>query len=206
MGPGKILSGIKDVTERVLLIASQFVVDGPVDIRWYGRKIFHMLMSHDEFDRLLVKYLPEKTRKDIKEILDTVRVKGAGEVPTESARNSRKSVRHSNSEQVSRSAGNPNRPDSSIGSTYERNTDRGHGKVSAQRPPIQSQQSQETMKAIGQQLRNTDFRERIEGIEKFQIACETATDLVVLNIVPVSIFYYVNLFLKTSSIGRNNPK
>ena len=75
MGPGKILSGIKDVTERVLITSAQFVVDGPVDIRWYGRKIFHMLMSHDEFDRLLVKYLNETTRKNIKEILDTIRVK-----------------------------------------------------------------------------------------------------------------------------------
>ena len=34
-----------------------------------------MLMSHDEFDRLLVKYLNETTRKNIKEILDTIRVK-----------------------------------------------------------------------------------------------------------------------------------
>lgn len=34
-----------------------------------------MLMSHDEFDRMLVKYLSEATRKNIKEILDTVRVK-----------------------------------------------------------------------------------------------------------------------------------
>ena len=75
MGPGKILSGIKDVTEKVLVTASQFVVDGPPDIRWYGRKIFHMLMSHDEFDRLLVRYLNETTRKNIKEILDTIRVK-----------------------------------------------------------------------------------------------------------------------------------
>lgn len=182
MGPGKILSGIKDLTEKVLLISSQFVVDGPVDIRWYGRKIFHMLMSHDEFDRLLVKYLPEKTRKDIKEILDTIRVKGPGEVPTESARNSRKSIRHSNSEQVSRSAGNANRPGSSYGNG---NYDRGNNKVSAHRQ-LQSQQSQESVKAISQQLRNTDFRERIEAIEKFQVACETATELVITNIVPVS--------------------
>ena len=34
-----------------------------------------MLMSHDEFDKLLVKYLNEKTRKNIKEILDTIKVK-----------------------------------------------------------------------------------------------------------------------------------
>jgi hypothetical protein len=34
MGPGKILSGIKDVTERVLMTAASFVVDGPPDIRF----------------------------------------------------------------------------------------------------------------------------------------------------------------------------
>lgn len=34
-----------------------------------------MLMTHDEFDRLLVKCLSDSTRKNIKEILDTIRVK-----------------------------------------------------------------------------------------------------------------------------------
>jgi hypothetical protein len=32
-------------------------------------------MSHEDFDRLLVKYLNESSRKNIKEILDTIRVK-----------------------------------------------------------------------------------------------------------------------------------
>ena len=66
MGPGKLLSGIKDVTERLLQTAAAFVVDGPPDIRWFGRKIFYILMTHDDFDRLLVKYLNESTRKNIK--------------------------------------------------------------------------------------------------------------------------------------------
>lgn len=34
-----------------------------------------MLMSYDEFDRMIVKYLNESTRKNIKEILDSIRVK-----------------------------------------------------------------------------------------------------------------------------------
>jgi hypothetical protein len=34
MGPGKTLSGIKDVTERIMQTAAQFVVDGPVEIRF----------------------------------------------------------------------------------------------------------------------------------------------------------------------------
>ena len=65
-----------------------------------------MLMSHDEFDRMLVKYVNESARKNIKEILDSIRVKGPGEVPSESARISRKSVRNIlEREPLSRSAG-----------------------------------------------------------------------------------------------------
>ena len=40
MGPGKVLSGIKDVTERVLITASAFVVAGPPDIRLGREKSF----------------------------------------------------------------------------------------------------------------------------------------------------------------------
>lgn len=193
MGPGKILSGIKDVTERVLMTSAQFVVDGPVDIRWYGRKIFHMLMSHDEFDRLLVKYLNENTRKNIKEILDTIRVKGPGDVPTESARNTRKSVR--NVDSISRSAGSSM---NSLGLNTRTASggfnDRNDSGLPPQ-PPIKisqtsgitqlrmDSQAQEYIRTLCTQLRNPDFRERIEAIEKFQVLCETQTDLVIANIV-----------------------
>jgi hypothetical protein len=34
MGPGKLLSGIKDLSERLVQSAAQFVVDGPPDIRY----------------------------------------------------------------------------------------------------------------------------------------------------------------------------
>lgn len=40
MGPGKILSGIKDVTEKILATCAQFVVDGPPDIRWINQSLF----------------------------------------------------------------------------------------------------------------------------------------------------------------------
>ena len=187
MGPGRILSGIKDVTERILIIAAQFVVDGPVDIRWYGRKIFHILMSHEEFDRLLVKYLNEKTRKNIKEILDTIRVKGPGDVPTESARNSRKTARIS-SDLITRSAGaNHERSESVYGITEAKPL---ASRPTNSQPPLPpslrlDQQSQEYVKSICAQLRNPDFRERIDAIEKFQIICEQEPKLAFINLVKI---------------------
>lgn len=65
-----------------------------------------MLMSYDEFDKMLVKYVNESTRKNIKEILDSIRIKGPGDVPSESARLSRKSVRNTlTRDPISKSAG-----------------------------------------------------------------------------------------------------
>ncbi|CAF0703596.1 unnamed protein product [Brachionus calyciflorus] len=205
MGPGRILSGIKDVTEKVLVTAAQFVVDGPVDIRWYGRKIFHILMSHEDFDRLLVKYLNEKTRKNIKEILDTIRVKGPGDVPTESARNSRKAARNG-TDLISRSAGaNPNseRADTIYGIT--------EAKPLASRPTYNApplppslridQQSQEYVKSICAQLRNPDFRERMDAIEKFQILCEQEPKIAVAYL--VQLFDKFNLCLTDSNSKVN---
>jgi hypothetical protein len=36
-------------------------------------------------------------------------------------------------------------------------------------------------------MRNPDFRERIEAIEKFQVICETQTDVVITNIIQVKL-------------------
>ena len=106
-------------------------------------------------------------------------------MPTESARNSRKLIRNSN-EPVSRSAGNATgstRPVSSFGNGF--NLPASPSKHHSSTAPRLDQQSQEYIKNLSLQLRNPDFRERIDAIEKFQVACETATEMVVANIVQV---------------------
>jgi hypothetical protein len=176
-----------------------------------------MLMSHDEFDKLLVKYLNEKTRKNIKEILDTIKVKvkskcsflnvktlffktlkiiffkGPGDVPTESARNARKGIR--NVDSISRSAGS--NPNVSNGSINVRAGLYGAGETSLNHSSSTSAvksgpvirldaQAQDYVRNLCAQLRNPDFRERIDAIEKFQIMCETETEMASLNIVQVN--------------------
>jgi hypothetical protein len=164
-------------------------------------------MSHDEFDKILNKYIGESTRKNIKEILDTVKVKGPGEAPNDSARNSRKGLRN-NLELSGRSGG----PSSSSSSKTS-----GIGSVSTEQSSVYSSdgndlsayssaassankynnhalavprldvQSQENIKSLCSQLRNPDFRERMNALEKFQVICETETELAIANLVPVII-------------------
>lgn len=162
-------------------------------------------MSHDEFDRLLVKYLSEKTRKNIKEILDTIRVKGPGEVPTESARNSRKAGRIG-SDLITRSAGS-NSNIERVGKTFGIAEPRAVGSRPTNHPPPLppslriDQQSQEYVKSLIAQMRHTDFRERMDAIEKFQVLCEQEPEIAIVNL--VQIFDKFNLCLNDSNSKVN---
>ena len=59
-------------------------------------------------------------------------------------------------------------------------------------PPVRlDAQAQDFVRNLCAQLRNPDFRERIEAIEKFQIMCETETDMACHNIVQVRFLNHI---------------
>ncbi|KAM3918526.1 TOG array regulator of axonemal microtubules protein 1 [Leptodactylus fuscus] len=90
MGPGRILSGIKDITDRALPAIAKFAQDGSQETRFFGRKMLHYLMSHPEFDKMLEKYIPSKDLPYIRDLIKHIQVKGVGEIQdTPSARGRR---------------------------------------------------------------------------------------------------------------------
>ncbi|XP_067410806.1 TOG array regulator of axonemal microtubules protein 1 isoform X2 [Emydura macquarii macquarii] len=109
MGPGRILSGIKDVTDRILPAIVKFAQDGSQETRYYGRKMLFNMMTHPDFDKMLEKYVPSKDLPYIKESVSSLRQKGLGEMPldTPSAKGRRShtgSIGHSRSSSTSRDA------------------------------------------------------------------------------------------------------
>ncbi|GIY14772.1 hypothetical protein CDAR_607092 [Caerostris darwini] len=82
MGAARILTS-KDVTERLIPTTAQFLMDGMPLTRWYGRRIYQLLMQHPSFDKLLLRYVQPSTLRNINSILDSIRKKGAGEMPKE---------------------------------------------------------------------------------------------------------------------------
>ncbi|CAF0803502.1 unnamed protein product, partial [Didymodactylos carnosus] len=164
MGPGKILSGIKDITERVLQVAAQFVSDGPPEIRWYGKKIYQMLISYDELDSMMQRYLIPATYTHMREVLDTIRVKGVGETPSESARNNGRRVLSTDK----------------IGSTGNLTSNQ----FSSIRKMNSADQT-EQIRNIVKQMRSTDFRQRMDGVEQFQKLCELETDAASVSLVQI---------------------
>ncbi|XP_054711064.1 TOG array regulator of axonemal microtubules protein 1-like [Uloborus diversus] len=82
MGASRILTA-KDVTERLLPTTAQFLMDNMPLTRYYGRRIYHLLMQHPSFDKLLLRYVQPSTLRNINSILDSIRKKGPGEMPKE---------------------------------------------------------------------------------------------------------------------------
>ena len=46
--------------------------------RYYAQKIFFLLMSHEDFDKMMHKYVPSQSLRNIQDKLDTLRKKVRG--------------------------------------------------------------------------------------------------------------------------------
>ncbi|XP_053140412.1 TOG array regulator of axonemal microtubules protein 1 isoform X2 [Hemicordylus capensis] len=179
MGPGRILSGIKDVTDKILSAVAKFVQDGSQETRYYGRKMLFTLMTHADFDRMLEKYVLPKDLPYVKETVSSLRQKGLGEMPivTPSAKGRRS---HTSNMDSSRSA-------SMSRETLSAN-DRDIREVremTRKLVPRNTLESAEYVKVITTLLNAKDFRDRINGIKQLLVDTEKNQDLVVANIVKI---------------------
>ncbi|XP_025907294.1 TOG array regulator of axonemal microtubules protein 1 [Nothoprocta perdicaria] len=179
MGPARVLSGAKDVTDRILAATARFAQDGSQETRYYGRKMLFSMMTHPDFDKMLEKYVPAKDLPYIKECVSNLRQKGLGEMPldTPSAKGRRShtsSVGHSRSSSTSRDAVNPSERESVEAREVPRKT-----------VPHNSLETAEYVKVITDLLNAKDFRDRINGIKQLLSDTENNQDLVVANIVKI---------------------
>ncbi|XP_005073555.1 TOG array regulator of axonemal microtubules protein 1 isoform X2 [Mesocricetus auratus] len=179
MEPERILSGTKDMAERILPAAAKFAQDSSQETRYYGRKMLFLMMDHPNFEKMLEKYIPSKDLPYIKESVKNLRQKGLGEIPldTPSAKGRRShtgSVGHTRSSSVSRDA---------FSSTEREVTE----VREVPRKPVlrNSLESAEYIKDITSLLNAKDFRDRINGIKQLLSDTENNQELVVGNIVKI---------------------
>ncbi|XP_074091959.1 TOG array regulator of axonemal microtubules protein 1 isoform X2 [Macrotis lagotis] len=164
MEPERILSGTKDLADRILPAAAKFAQDSSQETRYYGRKMLFLMMSHPNFDKMLEKYVPCKDLLYIKESVKNLRQKGLGEIPldTPSAKGRRSHA-------------------GSVGSTREIVDIREIRKT----VPRSSLESAEYIKTITALLNAKDFRDRINGIKQLLADTENNQELIVGNIVKI---------------------
>ncbi|KAK3093087.1 hypothetical protein FSP39_010926 [Pinctada imbricata] len=176
MGPGKILSGVKDITDRVLPTAAHFAMDSSQETRYNGRKILSLLMSHPDFDKMLSKHLPANTLRNIKDIVENLKAKGLGEMPHESssARGGRGPASRSSSTVRGGSANSELHPSPS------------------KRFVRADEATQEEIKQMMNLISANDWRDRYKGITQLLEMCESNTGhryyecyQVMLQIIPI---------------------
>ncbi|XP_040824994.1 TOG array regulator of axonemal microtubules protein 1 isoform X2 [Ochotona curzoniae] len=179
MEPERILSGTKDMADRILPAAAKFAQDSSQETRYYGRKMLFLLMYHPNFEKMLEKYVPSKDLPYIKESVKNLRQKGLGEMPldTPSAKGRRShtgSVGNARSSSVSRDA---------LNSSDREGTE--VREVTRKSVCRNSLESAEYIKVITGLLNAKDFRDRINGIKQLLSDTENNQELVVGNIVKI---------------------
>ncbi|XP_052701993.1 TOG array regulator of axonemal microtubules protein 1-like isoform X6 [Crassostrea angulata] len=170
MGPGRILSGVKDVTDRVIPMVAQFVMDPSQETRYNGRRILYTLMAHQDFDRMLSKHLPANTLRNVQEIVEGLKTKGLGEMPHEasSARGGRGPASRASSTVRGGSANSE--PQHSTPSRRLARTD---------------DATQESIKNMTNLISANDWRDRHKGITMLLEMAESNTDVVNMNVVKI---------------------
>ncbi|KAF3844714.1 hypothetical protein F7725_007877 [Dissostichus mawsoni] len=67
VGAARLLSGGKDLTDRILPAVTKLAQDSSQEPRYFGRRMLLSLSSHPDFDKILEKYIPTKDLPAVRE-------------------------------------------------------------------------------------------------------------------------------------------
>ncbi|XP_038150406.1 TOG array regulator of axonemal microtubules protein 1 [Cyprinodon tularosa] len=174
VGAARLLSGGKDLTERIIPAIGKLSQDSSQEVRYFGRRMLLSLSSHPDFDKNLEKYIPNKDLQAVRETVLTLRTKGLGEMlqDSQSARG-RRSLPGSGTVRAS----------SLNGEQLNQTNRESNSNCKNQTRSIADKT--EYIKQISGLLGSKDFRERIKGIDQLVADCENNPSIVINCIFPV---------------------
>ncbi|KAM8736292.1 TOG array regulator of axonemal microtubules protein 1 isoform 1-T1 [Acanthopagrus schlegelii] len=176
VGAVRLLSGGKDLTDRILPAVTKLAQDSSQEARYFGRRMLLSLSSHPDFDKILEKYIPTKDLPTVRDTVFTLKTKGLGEMPqdTQSARG-RRSLPGSGTVRASSLTREP---------LNQTNRDsNSHYSCRSQTQSIADKN--EYIKQISGLLGSKDFKERIKGIDQLTADCQHNPNIVINSIFPV---------------------
>uniref|UniRef100_H2MRQ5 TOG array regulator of axonemal microtubules 1 n=1 Tax=Oryzias latipes TaxID=8090 RepID=H2MRQ5_ORYLA len=176
VGAARLLSGGKNLTERILPAVTKLAQDSSQDARYYGRQILLFLSSHPDFDTLLEKYIPSKDLQTVRDSVFALKTRGLGETPqdTQSARG-RRSLPGSGTARASSLNREP---------LHQSNREsRSHPSCRTQAKSIADKT--EYIQQISGLLASKDFKDRIKGIDQLVADCQDNPNMVINSMFPV---------------------
>ncbi|XP_047201173.1 TOG array regulator of axonemal microtubules protein 1 isoform X4 [Girardinichthys multiradiatus] len=176
VGAARLLSGGKDLTERILPAITKLAQDSSQEARYFGRRMLLSLSSHPDFDKNLEKYISTKDLQAVRDTILTLRTKGIGEMPQDSqSARGRRSLPGSGTVRVS----------SLTGEQHNQTNRESNSNYSCKYQTQSIADKTEYIKQISGLLGSKDFRERIKGIDQLVADCEHNPKMVVNSMFPV---------------------
>ncbi|KAM4625771.1 TOG array regulator of axonemal microtubules protein 1 [Polymixia lowei] len=167
VGAARILSGGKDLTDRILPAVTKLAQDSSQEARYFGRQMLLFLSSHRDFEKILRKYISDKDLATVRDIVYTLKTKGEMPQDTPSARG-RRLLPGSGTVRASSLTKEPLNHTNSCSSQLCSNMDKA-----------------EYIGHISALLGSKDFRERIKGIDQLEADCQHNPNMVINSIFPV---------------------
>uniref|UniRef100_A0A3B4DX57 Rho-GAP domain-containing protein n=1 Tax=Pygocentrus nattereri TaxID=42514 RepID=A0A3B4DX57_PYGNA len=185
IGAGRLLSGTKDLTDRILPAVAKLAQDSSQETRFFGRQMLLLLSSHHDFDKMMAKYIPDKDLAAIRDTVLTLKTKGLGEMPhdTPSARG-RHSIPGGGLVRVSSHAREPQLALRSL-LCKRAFTVVYFSKDSGKAQTHSIADKTEYIKQLAVLLSSKDFRERIKGIDQLVTDCEDNPYMILGNMFPI---------------------
>ncbi|XP_050722569.1 TOG array regulator of axonemal microtubules protein 2-like [Eriocheir sinensis] len=76
LGPSRVLSGQKDITDRILVATAKLAQEGSLETRQHAKQVFQQLIRQGQFDAVLKKHVSPNDIKNIQKILDNLSNEG----------------------------------------------------------------------------------------------------------------------------------
>ncbi|XP_059896394.1 TOG array regulator of axonemal microtubules protein 1-like [Gadus macrocephalus] len=170
VGVARLLSGGKDVTDRILPAVVKLALDSSPEPRSFGRRMLLFLSSHRDFDSLLEKNIPTKDLSAARKAVSGLKAKGLGETPQTPA-----SLPGSGTARAS-----------TLQRKLPKQTSREPNSKYSSKPqgPIMEDKA-EYIRQLTVLLESKDFRERIKGLDQLVADCQHNPSMVIRSLFPV---------------------
>ncbi|XP_075874412.1 TOG array regulator of axonemal microtubules protein 1 isoform X1 [Nelusetta ayraudi] len=176
VGAVRLLSGVKDLTDRILPAVVKLSQDSSQEARFFGRRMLLSLSSHPDFDKFLEKYVASKDLQAVRDTVLTLKAKGLGEMPQDSqSARGRRSLPGSGTVRASSLNREP------LHQTKRESNSNYSSRTQAQSVADKTEYIQQISGLLG----SKDFRDRIKGIDQLVADCQYNPNMVINSIFPV---------------------
>ncbi|KAM3930853.1 TOG array regulator of axonemal microtubules protein 2 [Leptodactylus fuscus] len=179
----KLLSGPKESTDAFLRTLVKLMQDGQQDTRFYGRRMFSLVMTHPKFEPQMERLI---LSHDLRELIATVKQKeasdNASDVP--SAKSQRSVQKGSTAVSASLRAQETPESEHSSDRPVEMESEPQESPV-PRRPPVRAAEVTEQLKELSKLLTAKEYQNKMDGVTLLLEHCKNNVKFVTSNITQI---------------------